>query len=66
MEKEINENQESIHGFYYYKLVHFLIKSTLPALENSFNIETLLKDYLNKELTNFHLMIINQIDFYRD
>ena len=61
MEKEINENQESIHGFYYYKLVHFLIKSTLPALENSFNIETLLKDYLNKELTKENLFKIKEL-----
>ena len=61
MEKEINENQESIHGFYHYKLVHFLIKSTLPALENSFNIETLLKDYLNKELTKENLFKIKEL-----
>ena len=51
MDKESNENQESITGFYYYKLVNFLIKSTLPPLESSFNIETLLKDYQNKEFT---------------
>ena len=51
MDKESNENQESITGFYYYKLVNFLIKSTHPPLESSFNIETLLKDYQNKEFT---------------
>ena len=61
MDKETNENQESIHGLYYYKLVHFLIKSTLPALEKSFNIETLLKDYKNKELSKETLLKIKEL-----
>lgn len=58
---ESNDNQKINHGLYYHKFEQFLIKCTLPPLENSFNEKELLKNNQMKKLSNEDLNEIKHI-----